>query len=234
MGGRQPGSRGSRGRTDFPPLNWPSYGPTKSRAPAQPAVQPPADMIDMWSPWSQEFDLADDNDLTTNAGTGALPIGEKIVVEGGVYDEAGTPVAGALVEVWQANAAGRYVHGRDNHDAPLDPNFTGVGHCITSEDGVFRFLTISPGAYPVPGTGIWRPKHIHFSILGHRWASRVVTQLYFPGDPLQKYDPIFLSIPETARERLVADYEESLTIPDEALGYRFDVILAGGSRLTDA
>ena len=218
---------GSRGRDDFPPFLWPPYEATENRSPRREQVPPPPDMRALLGPAAHHgFDLPDDSDLTTNAGTGSPPLGEKIVVEGAVLTEDGVPIPGALVEIWQANAAGRYTHKRDQHEAPLDPNFTGVGHCTTASDGSFRFVTITPGAYPVPETGIWRPRHIHFSVIGSRWASRLITQLYFPGDPLHERDPIFMSVPERARKRLIAEYEPEMNIPDEALGYRYNIVLA--------
>lgn len=220
-------SGGARGRPDFPPLFWPSYEATRDRAPQEDRTAPPPDLKNLLGPSAQDvFQAPDDSDLTTNAGTGSPPLGEKIIVQGVVATEAGVPVAGALVEIWQANAAGRYLHKKDQHDAPHDPNFTGVGHCTTTEDGLFRFVTITPGAYPVPGTGLWRPRHIHFSVIGWRWTSRLITQLYFPGDPLHDFDPIFAAVPEHARDRLIATYDPDLTIADEALGYRYDIILA--------
>lgn len=218
---------GSRGRADFPPFLFPRYEATKSRSPERGRVPPPPDMQTLIGPAAHVgFDVPDDSDLTTNAGTGSPPLGEKIIVEGVVITTDGVPIPGALVEIWQANAAGRYTHKRDQHDAPLDPNFTGVGHCTTKDDGSFRFVTITPGAYPVPETGIWRPRHIHFSVIGSRWASRLITQLYFPGDPLHELDPIFLSVPAEARKRLIAEYNPDSNIPDEAMAYRYDIVLA--------
>jgi protocatechuate 3,4-dioxygenase beta subunit len=144
-------------------------------------------------------------------------------------DEDGRPQRGTLVEIWQANAAGRYLHARDTHDAPLDPNFAGVGHTLTDDDGCYRFTTIRPGAYPWGNhRNAWRPVHIHFSLLGPAWASRLITQMYFPGDPLLAADPIFNSVPDpAARERLIAAFDWDATVPDFALGYRFDIVLRG-------
>ncbi len=171
--------------------------------------------------------IRSESDLTTRGKS--EPQGQRIVVAGKVIDEDGRPVRGTLVEIWQANAAGRYLHSRDNHPAPLDPNFTGAGRALTDDDGVYRFLTIRPGAYPWRNhPNAWRPAHIHFSLFGAAWASRLVTQMYFPGDPLIPLDPILQSIPdEEARRRLVSSFELDLTEPEWALGYRFDIVLRG-------
>jgi protocatechuate 3,4-dioxygenase beta subunit len=146
-----------------------------------------------------------------------------------VLDEDGRPVPHTLVEIWQANAAGRYVHVRDQHPAPLDPNFTGAGRALTDADGRYRFVTVKPGAYPWRNHhNAWRPAHIHFSLFGPSFLSRVITQMYFPGDPLFKYDPIFQSITdERARERLVSRFDIDTTEPEWALGYQFDIVLRG-------
>jgi protocatechuate 3,4-dioxygenase beta subunit len=161
-----------------------------------------------------------------HAGT---PIGERIIVSGRVLDEDGRPIPGTLVEVWQANSAGRYAHPADDHPAPLDPNFSGGGRCLTDADGVYRFVTIKPGAYPWQNhPNAWRPAHIHFSVFGPALATRLVTQMYFPGDPLLEYDPILQSIPDpAARERLVASFDFELTEEGWALGYRWDIVLRG-------
>ena len=168
-----------------------------------------------------------DHDLTRQQA--APPLGERIVVEGRVLDEDGRGVPRALVEVWQANAAGRYAHRADLHDAPLDPNFQGTGRTLTGEDGRYRFVTIKPGAYPWENhANAWRPAHIHFSVGGGSFLTRLITQMYFPGDPLLALDPIFNSIPDRrCRERLVASFDLSLTEPGRALGYRFDIVLRG-------
>ena len=169
-------------------------------------------------------DLAD---LTTqHAGQ---PIGERIIVAGRVLDEDGRPVSGTLVELWQCNASGRYHHPVDQHDAPLDPNFTGVGQVVSGADGSWRFLTIKPGAYPWRNTpNSWRPAHIHFGVFGPAFATRLITQMYFPGDPLLAFDAIFLGIPDArARERLIAGYDPDLSEAEWALGYHFDIVLRG-------
>ncbi|GII81129.1 protocatechuate 3,4-dioxygenase subunit beta [Sphaerisporangium rufum] len=168
-----------------------------------------------------------DNDLTRqHAGE---PLGERITVTGRVLDRAGRPVRGQLVEIWQANASGRYAHQRDDHPAPLDPNFTGVGRCLTDGEGNYTFTTVRPGAYPWRNhANAWRPAHIHFSLFGTAFTQRLVTQMYFPGDPLFRFDPIFNSVPdERARQRMIAGYDHDLSVPEWSLGYRFDIVLDG-------
>jgi protocatechuate 3,4-dioxygenase, beta subunit len=170
---------------------------------------------------------APDSDLTRQHR--AEPLGERITVSGRVLDRDGRPVRGQLVEIWQANASGRYAHQVDQHPAPLDPNFTGVGRCLTDDLGRYRFTTIKPGAYPWRNhLNAWRPAHIHFSLFGTAFTQRLVTQMYFPGDPLFRYDPIFQSITDpAARERLIADYEHALSEPEFSLGYHWDIVLDG-------
>ena len=169
-----------------------------------------------------------DSDLTTNAGTGKEATGQRIIVTGRVLDERGAPVPGALIEIWQANAAGRYNHPLDSWNAPLDPNFIGKGHCLSDERGVYQFLTIKPGAYPWKvETNEWRPAHIHLSIIGPELASRLVTQLYFRDDPHFPLDSIFQALSREERERVICTYDHRLTVADWAMGYRFDIILRG-------
>jgi protocatechuate 3,4-dioxygenase beta subunit len=166
-----------------------------------------------------------DSDLTRqHAGE---PLGERIIVSGRVLDSGGRPIANTLVEVWQANAAGRYTHEVDRHPAPLDPNFTGAGRCLTDAGGNYSFVTIKPGAYPWTNhPNAWRPAHIHFSVFGRAFADRLVTQMYFPGDPLFAHDPIFQSVRDPkARERLISSLDIEATTPEWALGYRFDIVL---------
>jgi protocatechuate 3,4-dioxygenase, beta subunit len=171
--------------------------------------------------------LPKDTDLTAH-GTGE-PLGEKIVVTGRVLDEDGKAVRNSLLEVWQCNAAGRYWHKRDQHNAPLDPNFYGVGKMLTDDDGRYRFITIKPGPYPWGNHDkAWRPAHIHFSLFGNVYAQRLVTQMYFPSDPLFDYDPIFQSIEDlAARQRLVSRFSLEHTVGDQMLGYEFDIVLRG-------
>ena len=169
-----------------------------------------------------------DGDLTRNGRRNGEPLGERIVVTGRVLDENARPQPNTLIEIWQANAAGRYLHKVDQHDAPIDPNFFGGGRCITDSEGRYRFLSIKPGAYPWGNhPNAWRPNHIHFSLFGPAFATRLVTQMYFPGDPLLALDPIFNGVPEAARERLVADFSIDVTEQDFALGYVFDIVLRG-------
>jgi protocatechuate 3,4-dioxygenase beta subunit len=170
---------------------------------------------------------AEDADLTRQHD--GAPLGERIIVAGRVLDENGRPVPQALIELWQCNAAGRYRHRNDVHDAPLDPNFNGCGRMLTDKEGRYRFVTIRPGAYPWRNhPNAWRPAHIHFSLFGRALLMRLVTQMYFPGDPLLALDPIFNSIAdERARNRLIADFDLDTTVPEQALGYRFDIVLRG-------
>lgn len=156
-------------------------------------------------------------------------MGERIIVEGAVRDEDGRPVPSTMIEIWQANAAGRYPHERDRHDAPLDPHFRGTGRVFTDAAGRYRFTTIKPGAYPWQNHhNAWRPNHIHYSLFGPGFATRLVTQMYFPGDPLLPLDPVFNSVPDaSARDRLIARFDLDVTQPDHALGYRFDLVLRG-------
>ncbi|MEO0761184.1 MAG: protocatechuate 3,4-dioxygenase subunit beta [Pseudomonadota bacterium] len=167
-------------------------------------------------------------DLTTNGRVNGDPIGERILVEGRLSDEAGRPVAGALVEIWQANAAGRYVHREEHHPAPLDPNFLGAGRAITGADGGYRFVTVKPGSYPWGNhRNAWRPAHIHFAVFGAGIAQRLITQMYFPGDPTLPYDPIFNATPDPAvRNRLISRFSIEDTVPGWAHCYRFDIVLA--------
>ena len=210
-----------------PVLAYAPYGSTRRRAPSKPLIQIPHTMSELTGPLYGHNPIGEtDNDLTRqHAGE---PVGERIVVAGRVLDEDGRPVRGTLVELWQCNAAGRYLRG-DDHPAPLDPNFTGAGRVITDDDGNYRFLTIKPGAYPWRNHhNAWRPAHIHFSLFGPCFITRLVTQMYFPNDPLMANDPVSQSIPDSkARERLVSSFDWDLTQPEWALGYRFNIVLRG-------
>jgi protocatechuate 3,4-dioxygenase beta subunit len=211
-----------------PPLLYPPYTSTVKRAPSQPLVQIPSRLSDLASPIYGYLPIGGtDNDLTRQHD--GEPQGERIIVSGRVLDEDGRPVPRTLVEVWQSNAAGRYRHARDNHPAPIDPNFSGAGRAVTDADGRYEFVTIKPGAYPWGNhANAWRPAHIHFALFGTSFQSRLVTQMYFPNDPLFAYDPIYQSIRDlAARDRLVSRFDLSLTRPDWALGYRFDIVLRG-------
>jgi protocatechuate 3,4-dioxygenase, beta subunit len=211
-----------------PPLLYPPYGASMRRAPLRPLIQLPHTLSERTGPLFGHNPIGEtDNDLTRQHP--GEPIGERILVAGRVMDEDGRPIRRTLVELWQCNAAGRYRHSLDNHAAPLDPNFSGAGRAITDDDGNYRFLTIKPGAYPWHNhPNAWRPPHIHFSLFGPCILTRLVTQMYFPNDPLLPFDPIAQSIPdERARRRLVSQFDPALTEPDWALGYRFDIILRG-------
>jgi protocatechuate 3,4-dioxygenase, beta subunit len=211
-----------------PKLLYPPYQSTIRRAPSQPLIRLPANLSDLTAPVYGYLPLGGtDNDLTRqHAGE---PLGERIIVAGQVLDEDGRPVPHTLIEIWQCNAAGRYLHARDDHPAPLDPNFSGGGRMMTDAEGRYQFTTIKPGAYPWRNHhNAWRPAHIHFSLFGTSFQSRLVTQMYFPNDPLFPFDPIMQSVPDQrARERLVSKFELELTRPEWALGYRFDIVLRG-------
>jgi protocatechuate 3,4-dioxygenase, beta subunit len=210
-----------------PPLDYPDYRSTRLRFPRRPLVALPQRLGEVTGPLLGEGRVGErDHDLTVqHAGE---PLGERIVVEGRVLDGAGRPVGGTLVEVWQANAGGRYRHDGDQHPAPLDPNFSGAGRCVTDAEGRFRFVTVKPGAYPWGNHhNAWRPAHIHFSVFGRAFVQRLITQMYFPGDPLFAFDPILSSVPQAVRERLVSRLDMGLTTPEWALGYRWDIVLRG-------
>jgi protocatechuate 3,4-dioxygenase, beta subunit len=219
-------TRGDDGST-HPPLDWPAYRSTALRAPREPLVLLPHGLTELTGPLLGDGLVREsDGDLT--AQHGGEPIGQRIVVHGRVLDGDGRAVPNALVEVWQANAAGRYRHAVDQHPAPLDPHFSGVGRCLTDGDGRYRFVTIRPGCYPWGNhENAWRPAHIHFSLFGRAFVQRLVTQMYFPDDPLFEHDPIFNSVPAAARSRLVSSFDLGATVPDWALGYRFDIVLRG-------
>lgn len=212
-----------------PPLLTPAYASTILRAPTRPPVLLPYTPTELTGPVLGEGRVADaDADLTTGTGDGTA-LGERIVVHGRVQDSDGRPVQATLVEMWQANAAGRYRHKWDRHDAPLDPHFTGVGRTLTDAQGRYRFVTVKPGAYPWGNhPNAWRPAHLHFSVFGRAFTQRLVTQMYFPDDPLFPYDPIFNSVPDpAARQRLIARFDLSTTVPGWALGFAFDLVLRG-------
>ncbi|MFJ6658119.1 protocatechuate 3,4-dioxygenase subunit beta [Streptomyces sp. NPDC091377] len=214
-------------RRDYPP-----YRSSALRHPRHPLVAIDTardpELVELASPAFGERDLTEsDSDLTRrHAGE---PIGERITVSGRLLDRSGRPVRGQLIEVWQANAAGRYAHQRERHDAPLDPHFTGVGRTLTDAAGRYAFTTIRPGPYPWRNhDNAWRPAHIHFSFFGPAFIQRLVTQMYFPDDPLFAHDPILQSVTDdSARRRLVATYDHSLSVPEFSLGYRWDVVLDG-------
>ena len=205
------------------------YKSTALRGTTRPLLPIKQALADMRAPVYGDDALgALDHDLTRNAIRNGEPLGERIIVTGRVSDEDGKPVKNTLVEVWQANAAGRYVHKADQHNAPLDPNFLGAGRCLTDDDGHYKFLTIKPGAYPWGNhANAWRPNHIHFSLFGDYFASRLVTQMYFPGDPLLRLDPMYMGVPAHTRDLMVSKFSLDVTEPDFALGYVFDIVLRG-------
>jgi protocatechuate 3,4-dioxygenase beta subunit len=211
-----------------PPLDSPGYRSTALRHPVQPLVLLPQRLTEVTGPLLGEERVGElDHDLTRQHE--GEPQGQRIIVHGQVLEEDGRPVRNTLVEVWQANAAGRYRHAIDNWPAPLDPDFTGVGRCLTDDRGRYRFVTVRPGAYPWRNhDNAWRPAHIHFSLFGRAFTQRLVTQMYFPGDPLFFQDPIFNSVPdERARQRMIASYDHDATEAEWALGFRFDIVLRG-------
>jgi len=213
-----------------PPNDSPGYRSTTFRHPKEPLVIIPQTLSEITGPAYPYGRIeVTDNDLTVqHAGE---PLGERIIVQGQVLDEDGRPIPNTLVEIWQANAAGRYTHRVDSPPAPLDPNFSGAGRTLTDAEGRYRFVTIKPGAYPwLNHDNAWRPAHIHFSLFGTSFLSRLITQMYFPGDPLFPYDPIMNSIPdERARQRLIANFDLNVTRPEWALGYTFDIVLRGSN-----
>ena len=211
-----------------PEYDFPCYASTARRHPTQPLVIVPQTLSEITGPVFGHDDVKPTDHDLTRQHKGA-PLGERIIVSGRVLDENGGPVPHTLVEVWQANAAGRYPHQADRHDAPIDPNFSGAGRTLTDAEGCYRFVTIRPGEYPWRNHyNAWRPAHIHFSLFGRAFLTRLVTQMYFPGDPLLGYDPMYMSIAdEKARVRLVSQLDWENTVPEHALAYRFDIVLRG-------
>ena len=212
-----------------PPYLSPGYKSTALRSPIKPLIPAPTTLSELTGPvYGHETVGELDADLTRNGVSDGQPQGERIIVEGRVLDEEGRPQPNTLIEIWQANAAGLYVHASDTHDAPLDPNFFGGGRCVSDDKGRYRFLTVKPGAYPWGNhANAWRPNHIHYSLFGPSFATRLITQMYFPGDPLLDLDPIFQATPEAARQRLVAEFSLGVTEEGFALGYEFDIVLRG-------
>jgi protocatechuate 3,4-dioxygenase beta subunit len=206
----------------------PPYVSSIKRSPTKPLVYIPHTLSEVTGPsFGTEIVDVKASDLTRQHS--GEPLGERIIVSGRVLDEDARPLPHTLIELWQCNAAGRYLHKKDQHDAPLDPNFTGCGHTLTDSEGRYRFVTIRPGAYPWGNHhNAWRPAHIHFSIFGPAFSTRLVTQMYFPGDPLIPFDPIFnCTADELSRNRLISVFDWGSTIPNQALGFRFDMILSG-------
>ena len=221
----------------FAPRDWagqpayiaPDYKSTPLRGPTQKPIRLAQTMSEITGPvYGHDSVTGNDADLTVNGRRNGEPLGERIVVAGRVLDEDGRPVPNTLLEIWQANAAGRYIHLTDQHDAPIDPNFFGGGRCVTDAEGRYQFKTIKPGAYPWGNHhNAWRPNHIHFSLFGPSFVTRLVTQMYFPGDPLLNLDPIFLATPAETRDLLVSKFSLDFTQPNYALGYEFDIVLRG-------
>lgn len=220
-----------RGWQEMPETIFPDYRSSVVRSPRETPVQV--------AEWDQSLTLspvwpdlpAGDGDLTTNGRVNGAPIGERLVVEGRVSDATGRPVPSALIEIWQANAAGRYTHREEQHDAPLDPNFLGAGRAVTKADGSYRFITIKPGSYPWGNHhNAWRPAHIHFAVFGAGLGQRLITQMYFPGDPTLPFDPIFNATPDPiVRNRLISRFSIEDTVPGWAHCYKFDICLGGSS-----
>ena len=211
-----------------PPYLDPAYVATRTRAPKRPLVPLPHSLSEVTGPvFGHERVGEHDNDLTVQHE--GEPLGERIIVSGRVLDGDGRPVPNTLMELWQANSAGRYLHDRDVHPAPHDPNFSGGGRCLTDDEGRYRFITVKPGAYPWRNhPNAWRAAHIHFSLFGPAFATRLVTQMYFPGDPLFFQDPIFNAVREERdRQRMISSFDLDNTVPEWALAYDFDVVLRG-------
>lgn len=211
-----------------PPYLYPDYASTVKRSPTRPLIRFEHTLSEITGPsFASGWAGPAATDLTRQHK--GEPLGERIIVTGRILDEDGRPIPETLVELWQCNAAGRYHHPVDQHDAPLDPNFTGAGQALTDAEGRYRFVTIKPGAYPWRNSpNAWRPAHLHFGVFGGGFVTRLITQMYFPGDPLLQYDPIYQSTADhAARERLIAAYDPNLSEPEWALGYEFDMVLRG-------
>jgi len=216
------------GLSAYPKHLSPDYKSTVKRSPTRPLILMPHTLSELTGPVYGHNALEEnDNDLTKQGKS--EPLGERIIVHGYVLDEDKRPIADSLVEIWQANACGRYVHLVDQHPAPLDPNFTGAGRTVTDKNGYYKFVTVKPGSYPWGNHyNAWRPNHIHFSVFGSSFLSRLVTQMYFPGDYLFPYDPIFNSVTDPKdRERMVSTFDLENTVPDWALAFRFDIVVRG-------
>jgi protocatechuate 3,4-dioxygenase, beta subunit len=222
-------------KTDYnvhPPHLYEGYKSTIFRSPTKPLVPVASMLKDITMPAFGESNIRQwDNDLTKNGRRNGEPIGERIKMSGRVTDELNRPLKNVLVEVWQANSAGRYIHKAEIHDAPIDPNFLGAGRMLTDNEGRYTFYTIKPGAYPWGNHyNAWRPNHIHFSVIGRQFEQRLVTQMYFPGDPLFEFDPIFQSVPKHARELLIAKFKMDWTEPEFALAYEFNIVMSGSKK----
>ena len=211
-----------------PPNLYPPYASTLKRAPQQRLVLMPHTLSEVTGPVYGHGKVLPENSDLTRQHKGE-PLGERIIVSGRVLDENGRVVPHTLVEIWQANAAGRYIHRGDQHPAPIDPNFTGAGRAMTDAEGHYKFVTVKPGAYPWRNhPNAWRPAHIHFSLFGPSFVTRLITQMYFPGDPLIPLDPIYNSVPDKkAAERMISRFDLETTVPEWGLGFCFDIVLRG-------
>ncbi|WP_147107024.1 protocatechuate 3,4-dioxygenase subunit beta [Tateyamaria sp. syn59] len=220
-----------RDRNWHPAAYFPEYKSSLLRSPQKPLVKaPPSPSEDHGPVFGHDMLGPLDNDLIRNfAALDEMAIGPRMIVKGRVLDENARPMPGVLIEVWQANAGGRYRHAKEGYLAPLDPNFGGCGRMVTDDDGAYRFITVQPGPYPWPnGPNSWRPAHIHFSVFGHSFAQRLITQMYFEGDPLIPLCPIVRAISDPAAiDQLTARLDMDATAPMDALAYRFDIILRG-------
>lgn len=219
----------SKDTDSHPPIIHPPYKSSTTRSPSKEPIIVPQTITETTGPQFDQRSLSENsNDLTKNGRINGEPIGERLIIAGRVLDENGAPVSKSMVEIWQANAAGRYVDRQDEHNAPIDPNFLGSGRTLTDKNGWYRFTTIRPGAYPWGNhPNAWRPQHIHFSLFGPNIMTRLVTQMYFEGDPLIAFDPIYQGPPEARRNRMVANFSMELTEEFYALAYRWDIVLRG-------
>jgi protocatechuate 3,4-dioxygenase beta subunit len=210
-----------------PANNSPQYSSTRLRHPTRKPIAFAHTITETTGPRFTPARFPQIIDISIHDGHAAM--GERIIVRGRVTDEDGRPVPQTMIELWQANASGRYHHERDQHDAPLDAHFSGQGRVFTDADGWYQYTSIKPGSYPWRNHhNAWRPNHIHYSLFGVGFATRLITQMYFPGDPLLEFDPIFQTVPDVAaRHRLVSKFDLDITQPEWALGYRFDVVLRG-------
>ena len=219
-----------RDRLMHPPAHHPAYKTSVPRSPRQALLSLEQTLSEITGPTFGHGDIGPlDHDLIRNFATTGDPIGERIIVHGRVLDEGGRPVPGTLVEIWQANAGGRYRHRKDTYLAPIDPNFGGCGRTLTDEAGRYAFRTVKPGAYPWRNfVNSWRPAHIHVSVFGRSFSQRLITQMYFEGDPLIARCPIVNTIPDAAAiDRLIAPLDMNAAIPLDSLAYRFDIVLRG-------
>lgn len=213
--------------SDFAPLHFPEYRTTVLRNPNNELLLVPERLGETSGPVFGDGALGqEDNDMTK--ANGGEAVGQRIYVHGRVLGADGRPVPNTLIEAWQANSAGRYRHKNDSWPAPLDPHFNGVARTLTDENGCYSFYTVKPGCYPWGNhSTAWRPAHIHFSLFGRQFGERLVTQMYFPGDPMFFQDPIYNSVPEGARERMISVFDYDETRENFALGYKFDIVLRG-------